>query len=261
MEIGRCDPETTLPPVPGTTFSAMPFPVDPAVIEPGIMSWLFLATLLGALPVAVLAQQRRLALTGPEAVPLDRRTVYASAVITHAFILLGAWLTIRELAASVIPMRVPGPVDYGIAALALAAGLVPLAMTSWVDDHARERAALIAPRTAREFAGFAGVAVSAGIAEEIAYRCVLFALLAHVLGNWWAAGIVGGAAFGIVHMFQGWRSAVVAAALGVIAQVTLGLTGSVLLIIAVHILHDLIAGIVISRRARGASPGGHSLAV
>lgn len=230
----------------------------PAIV-PGAMSWLFLAVMLLLLPAAVVMQHQRL--SDQLLAALDRRAIYLSAAVTHVFLLTGAWLVIRELDVPVLPMATPGAFELGVAITALAVGLLPVALSGWADARTRARAAQIAPRTAGEAAGFAGLALTAGVAEEIAYRCVLFLLLAHFLGSWWLAALAGGVAFGVVHLFQGWRSATLAAALGVVAQVTLGLTGNVLLIIAVHVLHDLIAGAVISKRARDASPGGQPLAV
>ncbi len=235
--------------------------VDPAAIAPGLASWSFLALLLVILPAAVVLQQRRLARATD--LELDRRTIYASAAMTHAVLLLGAWLALRELPEGVIPLHPVRGLDVAIALVALAVGLIPLAGSRWTGATGRARAALIAPRTRGEFVGFAGVATSAGIAEEIAYRCVLFALLSALTGGWWAPAIIGSIAFGVAHAFQGWRSAALAAALALVAQVTLGITGNVLLVMAVHLVHDLVAGVVISRRAGHdhAREGGSAIAV
>ena len=52
-----------------------------------------------------------------------------------------------------------------------------------------------------------------------------------------------------------------ATAAGLVAQLVVGLTGTLLVAIVVHIVHDVIAGAVIGRRARRRSPGGDPVAV
>ena len=94
--------------------------------------------------------------------------------------------------------------------------------------------------------------MSAGVAEELAYRGLLFTLLSALLGGWWIPALIASAAFGIVHLFQGWKSAGIAGVMGLGGHIVVGLTGSLFVAIVVHMLHDAIGGTVIAARARRA---------
>ena len=58
------------------------------------------------------------------------------------------------------------------------------------------------------------------------------------------------AAFGIVHLFQGWRSAGLVVLVALRDHIVVGLTGTLFVAIVVHMLHDAIFGTVSSRRVR-----------
>jgi membrane protease YdiL (CAAX protease family) len=233
--------------------------VDPTTLAPGVFSWMFLAGLLVLLPTAVIVQERQLRALRADGVTLERRQIYASAIVTHLVLLLAALAAARESGATLFP-------SYAFSASHLFIGLAALAVGSLTfldavsSPASRDRSEAIAPQSRSQFAAFAGVALSAGIVEEIVYRGVLFALLAHFVGGWWIPALIAAIAFGLVHLFQGWRAAALAAGAGLLAQVIVGLTGTLLIAIAAHIVHDLVAGAVISRRARR-SPGGSPVAV
>ena len=59
----------------------------------------------------------------------------------------------------------------------------------------------------------------------------------------------GAALFGIVHLFQGWKSAGIAALIGLRDQIVVGLTGTLFVAIVIHTLHDVITGSVVAVRA------------
>jgi hypothetical protein len=69
-------------------------------------------------------------------------------------------------------------------------------------------------------------------------------------------GLVVGAAllaaipFGLVHLFQGWRSAMAVIVIALRDQVLVGLTGTLVFATAIHIIHDVVAGTVLMRRVR-----------
>ena len=236
--------------------------VDPATLSllaPGVISVAFLVGLLAALPLAVVAQERQLRAMRAEGFLLARRDIYLAAVTTHAVLLAAALLAAWDAGIPLLQAPDIGVREVGIGAAAIALGMLTLSERVAPADDARARAEAIAPRTSREMLAFAGIAVSAGVAEEIAYRGVLFTLLAHFLGGWWLPAVVAAVAFGVAHVFQGWRAAALATAAGLVAQLVVGLTGTLLVAIVVHIVHDIIAGAVIGRRAR--SRGGDPVAV
>lgn len=234
--------------------------VDPAALDAGAFSWLFLIGAGLLLPLAAIAQQRQLATAGP--LGLRRMQIYASAFVTHAALLLGAWLALHELDVRLFAPWFPSALHVlaGLALLAL--GLAPL-FAGWTgsDSSARARTELIAPRSSGERLVFAGVAVSAGVAEEVAYRGLLMLLVAHLTGGWWLPAIVASLAFGAAHAFQGWRGIAGASAMGFAAQVVVGITGTLFVAIGVHIIHDLVAGAVISRRVSMRAAGGPPVAI
>jgi membrane protease YdiL (CAAX protease family) len=229
------------------------FLIDPGVVRVDSAAIGFLVIICVVLPAIAVWQHAR---HGRGVSLPDRRSIYLSAMITHAAFVLLAWALARHLGLELLGTRDMDVADVGIGVAALAIGLLPL----WrpfrlVSPVGEERAKLIAPRTAGDHALFLALCVSAGVSEEVTYRGMLFTLLAALVRSWWIAAVLGAAIFGIVHLFQGWRSAGLAALVGLLAQIVVGLTGTLLVAIAVHTLHDAIAGTIISLRSRRESAG------
>lgn len=225
----------------------MHFVADPALVQWGLWPALFAAFMIFGLPIAALRQHRN----GRLAARVSRREIYASAIATHAMLVLFVWAVIRMQPFGLLAAWRPGWWQLGIGLAALGLGLVPLLeRLRLADPDIQARTRIIAPRTGREHAMFLGVAVSAGIAEELAYRGLLFTLVASVVSGWWMPAVICAAAFGIVHLFQGWKGAGIAALMGLREHLVVGLTGTLIVAMLVHVLHDAIAGIVIGRRAR-----------
>src|SRR6266568_7731852 len=154
----------------------MRFLMDPANVTVGPAGWLFLALVCVVLPLGAVRQQRRL--RAGTLVP-SRKQIYQSAIATHVMFLLFCWVVIRGSRLRLFPAYHVTAWHMVVGVLALAAGLLPLLLQFRRNDPvARERLLLIAPRTPREFASFYLVCVTAGVAEELAYRGVLFTLLA-----------------------------------------------------------------------------------
>jgi membrane protease YdiL (CAAX protease family) len=226
----------------------MRFLVDPSHVRLNPTAWIFLVIVCVLLPVAVVRQHRHLA---SGMLQVTRMRIYAGAVGTHAVFVLMVWAVTHTGRLDLTPPYRPNAFHVVIGLIALAIGLLPLLERFQLDDPvARERTRLIAPRTGREFVVFYLVSATAGVAEELTYRGLLFTLLAALLGGWWMAALVTASVFGIVHLFQGWKSAGIAALMGLREQLVVGFTGTVLIAIVVHALHDAIAGTVIAVRAR-----------
>lgn len=226
----------------------MRYLVEPGWLQPGPFAFLFLVVIGVLLPWGALRQHRRMA---AGTLSPGRVQVYTSAIGTHAMFLLIVWAVVWEQGVHFFPRYTPSATHLAIGLVALAIGLVPLfGRFTKQDPVAKERTRLIAPRTAREHGLFYLVCITAGVAEELTYRGVLFTLLARLLGGWWMGALAAALLFGIVHLFQGWQSAGIAALMGLREQLVVGLTGTLFVAIVVHILHDAVAGAVISRRAR-----------
>lgn len=228
----------------------MQFLVDPARVSVTIGGWLFLAVLCIVLPLGALRQHKRMEAA---ALKVSRWRIYASGVTTHLMLLILVFAAARDSGIALLrPYHVEGwHVAFG--AVALAPGLLLLLKRFRREDPvARERLLLIAPRTPGELTAFYGLSISAGVIEELAYRGMLFTLLATLLHSWWLAAIVASIAFGMVHLFQGWRSAGIAGLIALRDHIVVGVTGTLFVAMVVHALHDIISGTVIARRAREA---------
>jgi CAAX protease family protein len=102
---------------------------------------------------------------------------------------------------------------------------------------------LVIPRTPRERLAFIGLALSAGVGEEFAYRSFLVPALTYASGSMWFSAAIAAVAFGMVHGYQGMSGVARSAGLGFILAIPLVITGSVLPAMAAHALIDLAGGL------------------
>lgn len=227
----------------------MRFLVEPFLVTLGPAQWFFLFALCLLLPAAALRQHR---LLGIGTIPVTRLQVYANGIATHVMLLFLTWLAARHQpwAGALLEPHTGRWEDVVIGVAALATGVAPFLSIRAARSLLVDRTMFLAPRTPSEFGVFYTLSLSAGFAEELAYRGVLFALLGALLPSWWLAAIVAAAAFGTAHLFQGWRSAGLASLIGLRDHIVVGLTGTLWVVIIVHMLHDIIAGTVIGLRAR-----------
>jgi membrane protease YdiL (CAAX protease family) len=111
-------------------------------------------------------------------------------------------------------------------------------------DEIRERLGStrpLLPHSRAEFRGFAVVAITAGICEEVLFRGYLTWYFAHVM-PWWAAMLAAALAFGLGHAYQGARGVLVTALVGLFLGAVYWLTGSLMLSMLMHALMDLHSG-------------------
>ena len=116
----------------------------------------------------------------------------------------------------------------------------------------------ITPRTRSELAVFLGVAVTAGVWEELLYRGFLmwFLLPAGV-----AAAVIGSSLiFGLGHAYQGGRGILVTAAVGLVFAIAYALTTSLWWLMLAHALVDIYGGIAAYRLHRLIPPEPESFA-
>jgi membrane protease YdiL (CAAX protease family) len=99
------------------------------------------------------------------------------------------------------------------------------------------------PHTDRETAVFRGVAVTAGICEEIVYRGFLIAYLAVFMSVWFAA-VLGGIGFGLAHAYQGTSGILKTGATGTVNGLLYVATGSLVWPMLLHSALDLHGGAV-----------------
>jgi membrane protease YdiL (CAAX protease family) len=102
------------------------------------------------------------------------------------------------------------------------------------------------PRTRAERWGFAALALTAGITEEVIWRGfglgLLFALLPHAPVT--VPIVLAALAFGWAHLYQGWTGVLATAVLGGLFAWLYWATGSLLLPMLLHVLIDLRALLV-----------------
>ena len=217
--------------------------------RPGIATWAFVVLLGVLLPIVAFRQHQ--ALKAGTMAPPPRTVLYASAVATHALLLLGVLACVLADDMRLFPAFAVDLRNLVAAAIALAVGLLLFVeRLRATDAMARERTRLIAPRSMKEYWMFVGVAVSAGFVEQLAYRGVLFSFFLWYTGTLWSAAVFAAIPFGLVHLFQGWRSAIVVIVIALRDQILVALTGTLAFAIAIHIIHDIVAGTVLMRRVR-----------
>src|SRR5690349_12495847 len=113
-------------------------------------------------------------------------------------------------------------------------------------------AARLLPHAGERFAGFAALAITAGVCEELLFRGYLLWVLTH-LAPFWVAAAAQAVLFGVAHAYQGPRGMLLTGLAGAFFTLLLLLTGSILPGMLVHALMDLHAG-DLARIAFDASP-------
>ncbi len=95
------------------------------------------------------------------------------------------------------------------------------------------------PRNRPEIAHAAAMAIAAGVTEELAFRLFLPLLIALVTGNAFIAFGVATAAFGAMHLYQGWAGVIATTIVGGLMAAVYLMTGSLWLAMVLHALIDL----------------------
>jgi hypothetical protein len=152
-----------------------------------LAAWYFFV--LGVFVPYVAIKSARRVRAGAPIPPLGKRVV--TTLVMEALFLALALFAART---GGIELFAPGRTDWRVvltatAILALALGSLPLRWRLTPAD-ARRRLLLTRPQAPRDLGWWLVVSAAAAIAEELAYRGVLFALLLPVFGGFWLAAIV-----------------------------------------------------------------------
>ena len=110
---------------------------------------------------------------------------------------------------------------------------------------------VLLPRTPRERRWYTGVAITAGVCEEVLYRGLLLVvatLLAPGLPQWLLALAVA-AAFGLAHVYQGPAGVAVTTTMGAVLGLLVVATGSLLPAVLLHVAADLRVLLLMPRAA------------
>ena len=196
---------------------------------------------------------RRLALAAESEIKRVRRSLYLQALwIQWGLVLaLAAWWMARARAWTSLGLTLPAtPTFLGITAAALvgAALLLIQSRSGARDPRVLElvmrrlgNVERMLPHDQGELRVFRGLAVTAGVCEEVLYRGFLMWYLGHWLGpvpSLVAASIV----FGIGHSYQGPRGVAVTALVGMVLGLLYLAAGSLLPAILLHAAGDLHSG-------------------
>jgi len=218
---------------------------------PGPLSpsgWTFLVVFTALIPL--LSVRGAFRVQRPGGTPT--RAQHLSAVfISQGMMLFLALCAMRYDWIELFPRPALGWEDPVLALLFLASTLGTLPMRwRWKPVEERRGTLWMLPHRTRDLIWWALVAIVAGVVEEIAYRGVLFTLWQRVLGSWWAAVALCVAAFSLAHFVQGWRAMAAIVLISVGSHGIVGATGDLYAVIAVHIVYDFLAGVILLRLAR-----------
>jgi membrane protease YdiL (CAAX protease family) len=95
------------------------------------------------------------------------------------------------------------------------------------------------PRNQAELPYGAGLALSAGVFEETLFRLALPALVFGIIGDGPLSFLLCGVLFGLLHLYQKLTGVIVATVLGLALAFLYVVSGSILLVIAIHAIIDL----------------------
>jgi len=196
---------------------------------------------------------------------LERIPVYLGSIITILSLgAIGLFLGTRLVSAGefgLAPLALPDFFIWTIG-LTVAAFLVILVFRPIElrveGSHASILRELL-PESGREKGVFAGLSLSAGLGEELAYRGYAFQAVLWMGAGPWGAAVISALPFGALHAYQGAIGVLRTAILGVILAVPVVITGSLYPSMAAHALIDLLVGLVfgprlISERSTSQSP-------
>lgn len=190
----------------------------------------------------------------PERMAGMRPRLWARAIATQWLLVLAViawWLITRRPFAWLY--LVPS-VSWGFGGVMLGLGLMGIglmaqrrAIATSPDMRARLRerlasVAAILPGRREEWPGFASLAITAGICEELLFRGFVTWWLLHYIPVFWAAVLVQAVLFGLAHAYQGPRGVFMAGAMGLFLGGIVWVTGSLWAAMLLHALMDLHAG-------------------
>jgi membrane protease YdiL (CAAX protease family) len=216
-----------------------------------------LTTLLLVPLPALLLLQARLAHRIPNEV--DREPVYMSSALSVWVLAALCMLAARFSDFSRADLRLVSlPLDVLLLASALTtlAGLAVMGLGRVLRLEESPLVDFLIPTTTSEKIAFAGLSLSAGIAEELVFRSFLILALYLATGSMAGAVALSILVFAVSHAYQGWTGAIRVGLLGLVLTAPFLLTGSVYPSIIAHAALDLTAGLVLADWLRRRTGGG-----
>lgn len=211
------------------------------------MIFIFLLVVFVAIPA--LAAASRKAMT--HGITIPKIPLYSQLLGTQTFLLVlalgtdaAAGLGVREM------LGLPTAAAWGWATLLLAFAVAAM-IVAWRYSEFSDRDVMkmITPTNGEERGLWALVCVAAGLGEEIAWRGVLPLILSQWTDQVWLVVLLSAISFGLAHLMQGVRSAVVITLFGAAFHLVVISGGSLWPAIAAHAIYDLVAGLWMSRKS------------
>ncbi len=109
------------------------------------------------------------------------------------------------------------------------------------DIFSTEDISYLLPRTGPEKVFWIILSISAGVAEELAFRGFVLTRMEILTGSIWPGVILGSLCFGIGHLYQGWSGVILIAIYGGMFSLLFYARGSLIPCIVAHILQDVMA--------------------
>ncbi len=216
-----------------------------------LSDWLLLVTIVVVVPLYSFLNRRRLeTIAGAH-----RRSLYLrsmAALWLLALVTLYAWWRhdrpFDALGFQLIPGTVTTAAEIVCVMAAIAIVVRLRKMATWKPEKLAAlrvhlgATALVVPHTKDELAWFFGVALTAGICEELLYRGFFFAVATPFITTYGAVA-ASAIVFGLGHTYQGWRGVALTAAVGLFLGAFYFFTGSIVFPMILHVLIDINGGV------------------
>jgi hypothetical protein len=218
-----------------------------------LASFIFLVVLFVLMPRSALRSARQLRQAHAEGTMPPRLRMALSTMFAMTVLWFLSAINASALGINLFALHGAGLRELGIGLMAFAALLLAIPVSRALrkpEDERRQLIFSLAPRTPREWAVYALIAVMAGIAEESAYRGVAVWILTPVFGNPLPAMFLAAMSFGVAHAVQGAKTMAVVFFIALVFHALVWFTDTLVIAMVAHTAYDLIAGYVASRRAR-----------
>lgn len=169
-----------------------------------------------------------------------KRTLFMELFLAGIALLAGRQTGVELFNSGTLSSKV---VVFSLAIIAVALLTIPL-RARLLSQERRNRLLSTRPQAPRDLGWWLVVSLFAAVAEEIAYRGVLFLMLLNITGNWWPAALICALVFAVSHANQGWMGMATVGVIALCLQALVLFTGALYLPMAVHFTYDLLAGVV-----------------
>ncbi len=169
--------------------------------------------------------------------------IYGNTLINMGLLLLLAFLAAREAELSLFAVGAFGLREF-VACLVwfTVSFTVGLVSRWWRTPEELRRMAwmVLVPRTRNQWLGFVAVAIAAGVCEEAAYRGMAFNALHWSTGSATTAALLSAFAFALAHRVQGYKSMAIVFVKGLLLQVLVWYTGTLVGAMVGHAVLDVV---------------------